>query len=119
MSRVYNLKALANTLINMLPTLSMLFIIVIEVGILGNTLSVTKIFSIVSIISNFYGPLANLVQIMDAYNEYKYAIRSFGQFLFGLENTPSPNFSKDRKGVVEFKNCTFERVDEVDTFRGV
>ena len=119
MARVYNLKALANTLINMLPTLSMIFVIVIEVGILGNTLSVTKIFSIVSIISNFYGPLANLVQIMDSYNEYKYAIRSFGLFLFGLEDTPNKDYPEEKKGDVEFKECVFERVDEVDMFRGV
>ena len=119
MATVYSLRALANTLVNMLPTLSILFIIVIEVIVLGNSFSVTKIFSIVSIILLISEPLASFVTIMDAYNEYKYANSSLGKFFFSIENSPNEKTVNNIEGVVEFKNCRFEKVDEVSMFRGV
>ena len=119
MTKVYGIRALANTLVNMLPTLSILFIIVTEVLILGNSFSVTKIFSIVSIITLISGPLADFVAIMDAYNEYKYAISSLGKFFFSIENSPNKKRSHIMEGVVEFKNCRFEKVDEVSMFQGI
>ena len=64
---LFVLRALSNTLISMLPTLCILVILVVEVLIMGQSLSVANIFTIVSVVSNFYGPLTDLIYILDMY----------------------------------------------------
>ena len=103
----------------MLPTLAILAVLVIEVLIFGNDLSIEKIFSIVSIISNFYGPLTNLVTIMDTSYEYGYAIRSLNNYLFFLDNRPKRKVETAGLGTITMSNCTMEKVDEIEMFEKI
>ena len=78
-----------------------------------------KIFSIVSVVSNFYGPLTDLIYILDMYQDYKYAIRSLNNFFFNLDDQQNDQAITSESGTVKFKNCEVERVDEVDMFKGI
>ena len=75
-SKLFMLRALANTIIRLLPLLSVLLIVAIEILVLQNQFDVTQIFSILSIVTNFGAPLRSAIQIFDSYYDYKYAITS-------------------------------------------
>ena len=106
--------------IRMLPLLCMVLIIVFELMIFKQKMSVTKLFSIISIISNFYTPLKNAVIIFDNYQEYCCAANSLNKMFFGIENREMTECdTKLKKGEIVLKEAAFERNEEINSIQKI
>ena len=106
--------------IRMLPLICMMLIIIFEVIVFERKMPVTKLFSIISIISNFYTPLKNAVIILDNYWEYCYAANSMNKMFFGIENRDIREFDSSlQNGEIVLKSAVYERNEEISMLKAI